>query len=184
VSGFRREQDDAYVRICDYFKDHKQKTFDRRINPNHHYRALHLEIDVDEIGVEIQIRTPLQHGWAETFELLADIGGRGIRYGDPLNCGHLDPSLQELLRELFESLVTLSDVIDTHEIMESRLHGHLDLHLKSEGKSTTIGGLYSKSRHQLAHLKMNFALARSKRNLLGLIREIRKILVTVRGSIG
>lgn len=183
VSGFRREQDNAYSRICDYFKDHKIKTFDRRIDPNHHYRALHLEIDVDEIGVEIQIRTPLQHGWAETFELLADIGGRGIRYGDPLNCHHLDPSLQVLLSGLFESLVTLSNVIDTHETMESQLNEHLDSHPVSTERSTTISGLFSKARHHLAHYKMKLALARSKRKLLGLIKEIRKTLVTVRRSI-
>jgi hypothetical protein len=39
----------------------------------------------DGFPVEIQVRTRLQHEWAELFEKLADQLGRGIRYGEPLN---------------------------------------------------------------------------------------------------
>lgn len=33
--------------------------------------------------MEIQLRTKLQHEWANLFEKLADRVGRGIRYGEP-----------------------------------------------------------------------------------------------------
>ena len=54
-------------------------------------------------SVEVQVRTRLQHEWAEIFEKLADLLGRGIRYGEPpaqrlaeTERAQLSPELQEL----------------------------------------------------------------------------------------
>ena len=116
--GGRLRQDEISVRLSTQFQDHKIKIFDRRISPTFGYRALHHEVEFDGIDVEIQIRTLLQHEWAEAFERLADICGRGIRYGEPLQIIHLDPSLQDLLRTLFNELVEQSKVIDAYEILE------------------------------------------------------------------
>jgi len=55
--------------------------YDRRVSPSHGYRAVHVIVGVDGFPVEVQVRTKLQHGWAETMEKLADRLGRGIRYG-------------------------------------------------------------------------------------------------------
>jgi ppGpp synthetase/RelA/SpoT-type nucleotidyltranferase len=63
----------------------KTELVDRRIKPNNGYRALHIEVKLDGITGEIQIRTPLQSAWADSFERLADKWGRQIRYGDPPN---------------------------------------------------------------------------------------------------
>lgn len=55
----------------------------------HGYSALHLIIrisgieHVESVVAELQIRTPLQHLWAELNEKIADRYGRGIRYGEP-----------------------------------------------------------------------------------------------------
>src|SRR6185312_32792 len=37
---------------------------------------------IRSLQVEIQVRTQLQHQWAELYEKLADKIGRGIRYGE------------------------------------------------------------------------------------------------------
>jgi hypothetical protein len=118
ATGGRLRQDEIATRLCGRFQDRKVKIIDRRSNPIHNYRALHLEVEFDGTDVEIQIRTRLQHEWAEAFERLADICGRGIRYGEPLQLNHLEPLLQNLLRALFNELVTLSDVIHSYESLE------------------------------------------------------------------
>ncbi len=59
------------------------KLIDRRAEPNNGYRAVHLIVFPERTPVEIQIRTSWQHEWAELFEKLADLLGRGIRYGEP-----------------------------------------------------------------------------------------------------
>ena len=59
------------------------KIKDRRVEPIAGYRALHVIVRLDGCPVEIQVRTVLQHLWAQTFEMLANRPefGRDIRYG-------------------------------------------------------------------------------------------------------
>lgn len=57
------------------------KVVDRRERPSHGYRAVHYVAPVDEVRVEIQVRTVMQDLWAQIVERLADRWGRGIRYG-------------------------------------------------------------------------------------------------------
>jgi len=54
---------------------------DRRANPCHGYRAVHVIARISEHSVEIQLRTTLQHLWAEFSERLADRVDPGIKYG-------------------------------------------------------------------------------------------------------
>lgn len=54
---------------------------DRRVRPSHGYRAVHVVPKIDGFSVEIQVRTSLQHAWANATEQLADQWGRAIRYG-------------------------------------------------------------------------------------------------------
>ena len=54
---------------------------DRREKPSYGYRAVHVIADVAGKLVEIQIRTDLQHMWAELSEKYADIFGSEIKYG-------------------------------------------------------------------------------------------------------
>lgn len=53
---------------------------DRRLAPTQGYRAVHVVVCVDQLPVEVQVRTAWQHQWAESFEKIADRLGRGIRY--------------------------------------------------------------------------------------------------------
>lgn len=56
---------------------------DRRARPSYGYRAVHVEVTLDGVTIEVQVRTYLQHMWADLMERLADRLGRQIRYGEP-----------------------------------------------------------------------------------------------------
>ena len=56
-------------------------TIDRRLHPSHGYRAVHVIATVDDHPVEIQVRTELQHRWAEVSEKYSDAIDPAIKYG-------------------------------------------------------------------------------------------------------
>lgn len=66
---------------------------DRRSDPSHGYRAVHLVVRHGERRVEIQIRTALQNRWALLSERLADRFGNAVKYGGG------PPEAQSLLQE-------------------------------------------------------------------------------------
>ncbi len=75
-------------------------------------------VRIDEMPVEIQVRTDLQDTWAQIFERLGDRWGRGIRYGqDPENPEGMVLSGEFVVsrREAVALLMTLSDAISTVE---------------------------------------------------------------------
>jgi hypothetical protein len=78
---FLAEQDALVKEIGKLFENAKVQ--DRRINPSHGYRAVHVIPVVDECPIEIQVRTLQQDAWAQTMEKLADMVGRDVRYGGP-----------------------------------------------------------------------------------------------------
>jgi putative GTP pyrophosphokinase len=57
---------------------------DRRAHPSHGYRAVHVIVNRDEKPVEIQVRTELQHLWAELSEKLSDVIDPALKYGKGL----------------------------------------------------------------------------------------------------
>jgi hypothetical protein len=77
----RAEQDALVTQIVAGYPD--AKVFDRRANPSHGYRAVHIVASVERHLVEIQVRTDLQHRWAALVERLAAAWGQQIKYGDP-----------------------------------------------------------------------------------------------------
>lgn len=54
---------------------------DRRQQPSHGYRAVHVVVNHGGKMVEIQVRTALQHLWAELSEKLSDMNDPSIKYG-------------------------------------------------------------------------------------------------------
>ncbi len=54
---------------------------DRRSQPSHGYRAIHILVKHSEKLIEIQLRSQLQHEWAELSEKLADKVDHAIKYG-------------------------------------------------------------------------------------------------------
>lgn len=54
---------------------------DRRNNPSHGYRAAHIIVMISGKLIEIQVRSRLQHLWAELSEKLSDVIDPSIKYG-------------------------------------------------------------------------------------------------------
>lgn len=84
VGGFTFEQQDQLRDeiIRRFPADPREPTFrDRRTDPSHGYRAVHIMVCVADVNIEIQLRTLVQHMWANMMERLADRLGRQIRYG-------------------------------------------------------------------------------------------------------
>lgn len=73
------DQDRVCESIANRF-EHKA-LIDRRKKPSHGYRAVHIIIRIKDKFVEIQIRTSLQHMWAELSEKLSDVMDPAIKYG-------------------------------------------------------------------------------------------------------
>jgi ppGpp synthetase/RelA/SpoT-type nucleotidyltranferase len=72
-------QDELVAQLRAIFPD--SDVDDRRLKPNHGYRAVHIIVTPSLHAVEIQIRTALQHAWAELSEKLSDKFGMSLKYG-------------------------------------------------------------------------------------------------------
>jgi ppGpp synthetase/RelA/SpoT-type nucleotidyltranferase len=100
VHGTRADQDDFVARVVARLPDARPtKVIDRRLDPRAGYRAVHIEVRREGILLEVQVRTALQHQWAELFERTADRLGRGLRYDEPVQ---LTPEAETLVRTLNE----------------------------------------------------------------------------------
>lgn len=67
---------------------------DRRVNPSHGYRAVHFIAHFMDRNIEIQVRTELQHVWAEMCEALSDAFGPELKYGGG------NPELRDTVEEI------------------------------------------------------------------------------------
>ena len=54
---------------------------DRRVKPSHGYRAVHVIVMLVGKAIEIQVRTQMQHLWAELSEKLSDMIDPSVKYG-------------------------------------------------------------------------------------------------------
>ncbi|SEH74246.1 ppGpp synthetase catalytic domain-containing protein (RelA/SpoT-type nucleotidyltranferase) [Mycolicibacterium rutilum] len=86
---------------------------DLRQQPHSGYRAVHLWLVVPAGRVEVQIRTNYQSLWANVYEGLADLVGRGIRYDEP----HDDPVVQQIV----ERMHSMSAEIAHDEVVADQL---------------------------------------------------------------
>lgn len=124
VRGGLVGQDALVAQLRDTFKD--ATIDDRRARPQHGYRALHCIVKVESRFAEIQVRTALQHQWAELFEKLADSWGRQIRYGEAPDHPEIkvtpDRSRQDLLRALKDMalIIGLTEVGALHPASPTR----------------------------------------------------------------
>jgi Region found in RelA / SpoT proteins len=123
----RREQDEARDRICGHFSAAGSpcRVTDRRENPSHGYRAVHVIVQAGGIPVEIQIRTEMQDSWAQIVERVGDRWGRGLRYGDGPDAPDAEIRIGTMVvtRQTFvSSLMDLSNGINAAEAARAGLH--------------------------------------------------------------
>ena len=95
-------QDEGVEALIDRLGD--MKVFDRRAKPSHGYRAVHLIAQCGGRPIEIQVRSTLQHMWAELSEKIADVVDPALKYG-----GGPEEWLTELLRAS-ENVATAEDL--------------------------------------------------------------------------
>jgi len=81
---------------------------DRRIRPSYGYRAVHVIIESFGKLIEVQVRTELQHGWAELSEKFSDKFDPAIKYGGG------DTEIQKLLG-------IISDTVQEYEEVEKEM---------------------------------------------------------------
>jgi ppGpp synthetase/RelA/SpoT-type nucleotidyltranferase len=79
----------------------KALVIDRRKEPSYGYRALHIVATARGKPIEIQIRTDLQHLWAQLSEKLSDVLDPAIKYGGG------DSHIRKLLSKLSDALAGL-----------------------------------------------------------------------------
>lgn len=103
-----REQDFVKVRLEKLFET--TKVIDRRDRPSHGYRALHVIVEMNGKSVEVQVRTELQHWWANLSEKFSDLVEPAIKYGGGDT-------------QVLEALSVLSNQIGSIEHDEKYLYG-------------------------------------------------------------
>ncbi|MFD4293111.1 hypothetical protein ACFWPA_17120 [Rhodococcus sp. NPDC058505] len=75
------QQDAVAAAIAHSFgMDPSKAIKDLRVHHHSGYRAVHIHLKLRRAMAEVQVRTELQSKWANTYERLGDIVGRGIRY--------------------------------------------------------------------------------------------------------
>lgn len=113
---------------------HGCRLIDRRAKPSFGYRAVHVIITLQERPVEVQVRTELQHRWAQLSERLADIFGAELKYGGGpdqvrqrlIECSHLVEQLES--REPRVVVLSVLSVFDRmeHDKQAEALKAHFD----------------------------------------------------------
>jgi len=94
------------------------RVMDRRTNPSYGYRAVHVIVETGGLSVEVQVRSSLQHVWAELSERLSDVVDSSIKYGGGdkptrellTSTSHLVSQLEEMERDSLEMQVTLASL--------------------------------------------------------------------------
>jgi ppGpp synthetase/RelA/SpoT-type nucleotidyltranferase len=77
---------------------------DRRTAPSYGYRAVHIVAKISGKLVEIQVRTLLQHLWAEVSERLSDVLDPEIKYGGG------DELIRKVLRTTSETVAKIENL--------------------------------------------------------------------------
>lgn len=112
------EQDAVAGAIAAHFGHSAEAIHDLRDDPHSGYRGVHIWLRLPT-RVEVQVRTHLQGGWANLYEVAADIFGRDIRYGyipeDP-DEARLVAELHDLSSNTIRRLEMTRNKVDHHRL--------------------------------------------------------------------
>ncbi len=113
---------------------------DRREKPSHGYRAVHLIVREDGKPIEVQVRTSLQHVWAEVSEKLADTIDPSIKYGGgPMALRQVLDKVATQARQIEEleaELVVVRQTLD--RVATQRLTKDIEAQLARVGASGAV----------------------------------------------
>jgi putative GTP pyrophosphokinase len=149
VVGGAVDQDRVVASILEIFPG--AHVTDRRTNPSHGYRAAHVIVEISDKTIEIQVRTDLQHLWAEFSEKLSDVVDSAIKYGGG-DAGWRDilgqasalvygvEQLERVVRMLEEKHVDESIIADARERLIANKDGILALFREGISKLDVGGG--------------------------------------------
>lgn len=98
---------------------------DRRDKPSHGYRAIHVIAVVPDQPVEIQVRTELQHLWAELSEKSSDIVDPAIKYGGG------PKEWRDLLARRSEAVAAYENFEGPHSKLVAALEADVAAHVES-----------------------------------------------------
>ena len=115
VPGPRANQMSITNAILALFPDSAPRVISRIDDPRAGYRAIHIEIRVDAVRVEIQVRTVEQHEWANAMERFADKSGRDARYEDEYNFTNLSDASRNLAIKAMRSMIAWSESLNDWE---------------------------------------------------------------------
>jgi len=152
VEGIR-EQNEVITSFGVIFPD--AKLFDRRLDPSHGYRAVHIIVHVNDKPIEVQIRSRLQHLWAEYSEKLADVSDPGIKYGGGSEeIRRLLQAYSELVEQFEKAQYMIVDIedhqLDDHD-REKFESLKADVNSKGQWVADAITNLIRESEHKGGH---------------------------------
>jgi len=108
---------------------------DRREKPSHGYRAVHIVAEISGKPVEIQVRTSLQHMWANLSEKCSDVLDPTIKYGGgPVEWRNFLGKISKSVEAYEEFEKKHSEAVTAHEVFE-----------KSHSKAVTAHEVFEKS---------------------------------------
>jgi ppGpp synthetase/RelA/SpoT-type nucleotidyltranferase len=152
----RSAQDTAVSMLVGLFSEGTRppQVIDRRANPSSGYRAVHVVIFLEDIPVEIQVRTRWQHEWADMYEKLADCLGRGIRYGEPP--AHWLPP-EERDTEIYVSAYHVREIIVEMAEVIAELISHLEEHGSLAEDDLSMDEHWNRVRSAIVNIRVRIA---------------------------
>lgn len=161
IEGGRRMQDEVVRQIETAFAasdpDRPPSIKDRRAEPSHGYRAVHVVVHHMGLPLEIQVRTGLQDVWAQIVERLGDTWGRELRYGEPIRDGDepLVAGADVTKNEFMEQVMALGDAVSWLEEVGVQLGEHDIVQIPSGGEQATGTISFSEVERHLRQLLDN-----------------------------
>lgn len=111
VADDLKQQEALMVELTRIFPDSKPQ--DRRLSPLYGYRAVHFIVKVNGFPLEIQVRSQLQHYWAQYSEMIADQRGQELKYGGG------DVEIRSFLERLSLEVAQLEQQLDQQDIRQT-----------------------------------------------------------------
>ena len=131
---------------------------DRRDNPSHGYRAVHVIVEIAGKPIEIQVRSALQHLWAEVSEKSSDVLDPTIKYGGGTdswrgfltNSSHSVAAFEEFEKKHFAAVALKKAADVSHEELKNALAKLAERNIP-DNELREIRGTLEDSARDMAH---------------------------------